>query len=98
MLFRSHAGAVAAIADTACGYAALTLFPPGVGVLTTEFKINLLAPAKGDRLIAEGRVKRAGKTLAVCLGEVFAETGGDRKSVALMTASMMVVSHMDIVD
>ena len=76
----------------------LFLFPPGVGVLTTEFKINLLAPAKGDRLIAEGRVKRAGKTLAVCLGEVFAETGGDRKSVALMTASMMVVSHMDIVD
>lgn len=51
-----HAGALAAIADSAAGYAALSLMPPGTGVLTTEFKINLLAPAAGERLLARGRV------------------------------------------
>lgn len=60
-----HAGAVSAIADTAAGYAALTLMPADCGVLTTEFKINLLAPAKGDRLIARGRVLKAGRTLTL---------------------------------
>ncbi len=55
-----HAGALAAIADTAAGYAALTLMPPGAGVLTTEFKINLVAPATGERVIARGRVIKAG--------------------------------------
>jgi uncharacterized protein (TIGR00369 family) len=55
-----HAGAVAAIADTAAGYAALSLMPLGVGVLTTEFKINLVAPATGDRIIARARVVKAG--------------------------------------
>jgi uncharacterized protein (TIGR00369 family) len=67
---------VAAIADSACGYAALTLMPRETAVLTTEFKINLLAPAKGERLRAIGRVVRAGKTLVITLGEVFAEEGG----------------------
>ena len=61
-------------------------------VLTTEFKINLLSPAKGDRLRAVGRVIRNGKSLVVTLGEVFAETGGASKQVALITASMMVVA------
>lgn len=86
-----HAGITSMIADTACGYAALSLMPADAAVLTTEFKVNLLAPAKGDRLIASGRVVRPGRTLMVCLGEVFAEEGGERKQVALMTASMMVV-------
>jgi uncharacterized protein (TIGR00369 family) len=58
-----HAGAVATIADSACGYAALTVMPGDAAVLTTEFKINLLSPAKGDRLRAVGRVIRSGKTL-----------------------------------
>jgi len=86
-----HAGAVASIADTACGYAALTMMPREAAVLTTEFKINLLAPAKGERLRAVGRVVRSGKKLVITLGEVFAEDGASRKQVALITATMMVV-------
>jgi uncharacterized protein (TIGR00369 family) len=69
--------------------------PDDAAVLTTEFKVNLMSPAKGERLRAKGRVVRAGKTLMVCLGEVFAEDGGKdnmkSKQVALMTATMMVV-------
>ena len=86
-----HAGAVATIADSACGYAALSVMPPDAAVLTTEFKINLLAPAKGERLRAIGRVVRSGRKLVITLGEVFAEEGGARKQVALITATMMVV-------
>lgn len=86
-----HAGAVATIADTACGYAALSVMPREAAVLTTEFKINLLAPAKGERLRAFGRVVRNGRKLVVTLGEVFAEEGGARKQVALITATMMVI-------
>jgi len=86
-----HAGIVTMLGDTACGFAALSLMPEDAAVLTTEFKVNLLSPAKGERLVARGKVVRAGKKLMVCLGEVFAEEGGLRKQVALMTASMMVV-------
>jgi len=86
-----HAGIVTMLCDTACGFAALSLMPDEAAVLTTEFKVNLLSPAKGERFLAHGRVVRAGKKLMVCLGEVFAEDGGKRKQVALMTASMMVV-------
>ena len=87
-----HAGAIATIADSACGYAALSVMPREAAVLTTEFKINLLAPAKGERLRAIGRVVRSGKKLVITLGEVFAEEGGARKQVALITATMMVVN------
>lgn len=87
-----HAGAVATIADSACGYAGLSVMPLDAAVLTTEFKINLLSPAKGDRLRAVGRVIRNGKTLVITLGEVFAETGGTSKQVAMITATMMVVN------
>ncbi len=87
-----HAGAVATIADSACGYAGLTVMPRDAAVLTTEFKINLLSPAKGDRLRAVGRVIRNGKSLVITLGEVFAESGGTSKQVAMITASLMVVS------
>ena len=86
-----HAGVVATIADSACGYAALSVMPREAAVLTTEFKINLLAPAKGERLRAVGRVVRAGKKLIVTLGEVFAEEGGQSKQIALITASLMVI-------
>jgi uncharacterized protein (TIGR00369 family) len=74
-----HAGAVSAIADTAAGYAALTLMPADTGVLTTEFKINLLAPAAGERILARGRVVKAGRTLILSQAEVFANTA-DKKS------------------
>jgi uncharacterized protein (TIGR00369 family) len=87
-----HAGIITMLCDTACGFAALSLMPADAAVLTTEFKVNLLSPAKGEQFIAKGRVVRAGKTLTVCLGEVFAEEEGKRKQVALMTASMMAVN------
>ena len=87
----AHAGAVAIIADSACGYAALSLMPPGAGVLTTEFKINLLAPAAGERLVAIGRVVRPGRTLSVAQAEVWAERDGTRTLVALMTATLMAL-------
>jgi uncharacterized protein (TIGR00369 family) len=86
-----HAGAVATIADSACGYAALSVMPDDAAVLTTEFKIHLLSPAKGERIRAVGRVVRAGKKLVITMGEVFADDGGKSKQVALITASMMVV-------
>lgn len=90
-----HAGAVAAIADTAAGYAALSLMPPGAGVLTTEFKINLVAPAAGERIVARGRVIKAGRTLTLAQAEVFAESAGKEKLVALLTATLMAVEGRD---
>jgi uncharacterized protein (TIGR00369 family) len=90
-----HAGAVATIADSAAGYAALSLMPSGAGVLTTEFKINLMAPATGERLIAEGRVVKAGRTLTVALAEVRAEAGGTRRLIAMLTATMMTMTGRD---
>ena len=82
----------AMLADTACGFAALSLMPEDAAVLTTEFKINLLVAREGrDASSRIGRVVRAGRKLMVCLGEVFAEEGDKRKQIALMTASMMVV-------
>lgn len=86
-----HGGIVATIADSACGYAALSVMPINAAVLTTEFKINFMSPAKGERLRATGRVVRAGKRLVITLGEVFAEEGSSSKQVALITATMMVV-------
>jgi uncharacterized protein (TIGR00369 family) len=65
--------------------------PAGTGVLSTEFKINLLAPATGDRLVARGRVVKAGRTLTVAQSEVFAQDGDTEKLVALLTATLMAV-------
>ena len=90
-----HAGAVSAIADSAAGYAALSLMPADTGVLTTEFKINLLAPATGERILARGRVVKAGRTLTVAQTEVFANTGGQEKLIALLTATLMSVKGRD---
>lgn len=91
----THAGAVSAIADSAAGYAALTQMPNGVGVLTTEFKINFLAPAAGDRIVARARVVKAGRTLTVVQSEVFAERAGQEKIIALLTATIMAVQNRD---
>jgi uncharacterized protein (TIGR00369 family) len=77
-----HAGATSAIADSAGGYAAFTLFPEGTTVLTVEYKINLLAPAEGDHLEAVGTVLKAGRTLTVCRLEVFAVRDDRRTLVA----------------
>jgi uncharacterized protein (TIGR00369 family) len=94
-----HAGAVSAIADTAAGYAALTLMPPERGVLTTEFKINLVAPAVGQRIIARGKVIKAGRTLTLAQADVFTESEGRERLVAYLTATMMTVAgRQGIVD
>jgi uncharacterized protein (TIGR00369 family) len=90
-----HGGAVSAVADTAAGYAALSVMPAGTGVLTTEFKINLIAPAAGDRIIARGRVVKAGRTLVLAQTEVFAEAAGQEKLIALLTATLMVMQNRD---
>ncbi|HJU68042.1 MAG TPA: PaaI family thioesterase [Gemmatimonadaceae bacterium] len=84
-----HAGAVATIADSACGYAALSLMPVGSAVMSVEFKVNLLAPGRGERFLASGRVRRAGRTLTVCEGTVKAIHGGEEREVAIMTATMI---------
>lgn len=92
-----HAAAVTAIADSACGYAALSVMPEGSSVLSVEFKVNLLAPALGAMFVATGRVVRAGRTIVVTSGEVQAEAeaGGERKPILLMQATMMRVEAID---
>lgn len=94
-----HAGAITAVADSACGYAAASLMPADRDVLTVEFKVNLLSPARGDRFRAIGEVIRAGRTLTVCSAEVVAwadDGAGEPKAslvrVALMQATMMAVT------
>ena len=75
--------------DSACGYAALTLMPNDAEVLTVELKVNLLAPASGRRLVAEGEVVRAGRTLTVCRGDAYAEQEAGRVHVATMLATIV---------
>ncbi len=86
-----HAGAVTAIADSACGYAALSTMDADAGVLSVEFKINLLAPARGTLLRALGTAVKSGRTLTVCRADVVAEGGGASKLIAVMQATMMSV-------
>lgn len=90
-----HAGAMASVADSACGYAALSLMPPGADVLSIEFKINMLSPAKGDSVVARAEVIRAGRKIMVCRADVFSVAGGDEKLVAAMQATMMVVTDRE---
>ena len=84
-----HAGATSAIADSAGGYAAYSLFPADSSVLTVEFKINLVAPAEGDTLLATGRVKRSGRTLTICELEVEAIKSGQATTCAIGLQTMM---------
>jgi uncharacterized protein (TIGR00369 family) len=93
-----HAAVVAAAVDSACGYAALTLMPAETAVLTVEYKINLLAPAAGERLIARGRVVRAGRTLTTCAGDAFMVVDGAERQIATVTATMMCVRERGLED
>ena len=92
-----HAGMVATALDSACGYAAFTLMPAGAGVLTIEFKINLLAPARGPLLHLEGQVTKVGRTISVVDGQAFQfePCSHERKLVATMTATIMTVTGRD---
>ena len=87
-----HAGIVSAIADSAGGYAGFTLFPSDASVLTVEYKLNLIAPAAGERLVAEAHVVKPGRTLAITRGEVYAETAGRRTLCAIMQQTLIVLS------
>jgi uncharacterized protein (TIGR00369 family) len=84
----AHAGLIASIADSACGYAAMTLAPDGYEVLSVEFKISLLAPAQGLRFVADGSVLRAGKRLSFCTAEVRAMHGSESNLIATMLATI----------
>lgn len=84
-----HAGIITAIADSACGYAALSLLPADIEVLTVEYKISFLAPAQGTRFVARGRVVRSGRTVSVGSGEVLAVQAGVEAPVALMLATII---------
>jgi len=84
-----HAGIVTTIADSACGYAAFTLMPEGSGVLSVEFKVNLLRRAKGENFLARAEVIKAGRTLTVVRADVFALTEDKRTLVATMQGTMM---------
>jgi uncharacterized protein (TIGR00369 family) len=84
-----HAGVVTSIADSACGYAAMTLMPAGSEVLSVEFKVNLLRPARGERFVAEGRVIKPGRTLTVTRADVYALAGESRILVATMLGTMI---------
>ena len=86
-----HAGVVTAIADSACGYAAFTLMPADSNVLSIEFKVNLMAPARGERFEARARVLRAGKTITTCQAEVVAFDAGRETVVATLLGTMMCV-------
>lgn len=88
-----HGGVVTAIADSAAGYAAFTLMPAGSSPLTVELKINLLAPAVGERFLATAHVVRSGKTLSVVEADVFAEAQGRRKPIAKMLATLICLEN-----
>lgn len=86
-----HGGIVGMIADSAGGYAAYTLMPADASVLTVEYKVNMLAPAKGERLVAVGSVLKPGRTLSIVRADVFAIDAGGEKLIAAMQQTLMVM-------
>ena len=90
-----HAGMVATALDSACGYAGFSLMPADAAVLTIEYKINLLAPAKGQRFRMEGRVIKPGRTVTVTEGQAFAIDEGKEKLIATMGCTLMAVFGRD---
>jgi len=90
-----HAGIVATALDSACGYAASTLMPAEAGVLTIEYKINLLAPAQGDSFRMEGAVVKPGRTITVTEGRAYALQDGRERLIATMGATLMTITGRD---
>lgn len=90
-----HAGVVSTVLDSACGYAGFTLMAPDAAVLTIEFKVNLLAPARGQRFRMIGRVLKPGRSITVTEGQAFAIDQGREKLVATMNATLMAVTGRD---
>jgi uncharacterized protein (TIGR00369 family) len=90
-----HAGMIATALDSACGYAAFTLMPDDSGILTIEYKINLVAPGKGQLFRMEGEVVKPGRTITVVEGRAFAVDNGKDKLIATMTATEMTITGRD---
>ncbi len=88
-----HAGIIATIMDSACGYAAFSLMPAGAEVLSIEFKINLLSPAVGEKFVASAKVIRPGKNIMVTEGKFYAQSSAQTKLIASMTATMMCLRN-----
>jgi uncharacterized protein (TIGR00369 family) len=91
-----HAGAIATVLDSACGYAAFTVMPPDAAVLTATYTINLLAPAAGQRFVMTANVVRAGRTLVVCRGEATAD-GASTPFAAMQATLSAVYNRPDII-
>src|SRR5512133_2496986 len=91
-----HAGIVATALDSACGYAAFTLMPADAAVLTIEYKVNLLAPAQGERFRMVGEVIKPGRTISVAEGRAYALHDGGEKLIATCTCTLMTVVGRDI--
>ncbi len=90
-----HAGIVSIIADSACGYAAYSLMPADAAVLTVEYKVNFLSPARGDLMIARARVTKPGRTVTVSMCDVLAVQNGEEKIIATMLGTLMSVLERD---
>jgi uncharacterized protein (TIGR00369 family) len=90
-----HAGIISTVVDSAGGYAGFSLMPPGSGVLSVEFKINLLSPGDGELLIATGDVVKPGKTLVIARGEVYVVKGGKTTHCATMQQTLMTMHGME---
>lgn len=87
-----HAGVISTALDSACGYAAFSLMPENAGVLTIEFKVNLLAPGKGERFLFRGSVTKPGRTIVVADGQAYAfAANGEAKLIATMTGTLMTI-------
>lgn len=92
-----HAGVVSTALDSACGYAGFSLMAADAAVLTIEFKINLLAPAKGQRFRMVGTVLKPGRTITVAEGQAFAIDNGQEKLIATMGCTLMAVTGRDTI-
>lgn len=91
-----HAGVISTALDSACGYAAFSLIPESSSVLTIEFKVNLLAPGKGERFLFRGSVTKPGRTIVVADGQAYAiSADGEAKLIATMTGTMMAIAGRD---
>lgn len=88
-----HGGITTAILDSACGYAAFSLSAPDTAVLTVEYKVNFIAPAKGERFVARGEVVRPGASITVCKGDVVAIEDGEEKLVTSMLTTLMLLPN-----
>lgn len=94
-----HAGIISTALDSACGYAAFSLFPESTSVLTIEFKVNLLAPGKGERFLFRGSVTKPGRTIVVADGQAYAiAADGEARLIATMTGTMMAIAGRDCIE